>query len=220
MNKALFLVLSVTAIIMLGGWGTPEANTDNEKKQAVNFSGSLATWANPDTLIAIDNISFDHLYKKIPLYIKPAVATQEQPRAGAIDCSKCSCCNQKTIDQKKYKEFALEGDPHTTFIEVKVDLVDIAEIIVPNPDQVWTYQKEKGYSKTEYIEVVLIANNTQKTETCYLAEKRKKIYADRINTAGTEEQIIPLEAIKSLKITGYADRSLVRAEQHKQAQQK
>lgn len=208
MNKQVSLFLGFALIVVTGGWGTPEGNVAGEKKQAINFYGSLETWANPGTQLPLENISVDNLYKQIPLFLKPTASLPKpDTTAAALDCSKC-CAQQKTTTTKKYKEFILEGDPRNTLLETKIDLAEISELMIPHPDEVWTYQKEKGYSKTEYIEIVVISKDTKKTKTSYLIEKRKRIYSDRINAAGPEEQEIPLEALKSLKIDGYKDRKL------------
>lgn len=206
MNKSLYTLLGITTIIVLSGWGTPESNVAGNKKQAVNFFATLETWANPGTELKIENLSIDNLYKQIPLYLKPALATPSTDTTTAIDCSKC--CPGKVGLTQKYKEFILTGDPRNTLIEKKMDLAEVSEITIPHPDEMWTYQKEKGYIKAEYIEIVISSKNNQKTKTSYLLEKRKRIYADRISEAGPEEQEIPLEAVKSLKIEGYNNRKL------------
>ncbi len=217
MKKSLYTLLGISTTMILAGWGTSESNIAGDKKQAVNFSATIETWANPDTEIKVENLSIDNLYKQIPLYLKPAVSNpRPDASAVALDCSKCFP-DKAVTSSKKYKEFILEGDPRNTLIETKIDLAEVSEIIIPHPDEIWTYQKEKGYNKTEYIEMVIISKDTKKTKTSYLIEKRKRIYSDRINAAGPEEQEVPLEALKSLKIDGYSDRKI---EETKKIQEK
>jgi hypothetical protein len=189
-NHLSILFLCSGSILLLINWGTPETSVDGEKKQSINFYGSLVTHQNAMP-IKIDNISIDNKSKQIPMYEKPST---KQPS---------KMVNNGTTRQ----EIMLDVDPRTELVTTKIDLSEVNEIEVPEPSIVWTYKKEKGYRKTEYLEVIIISNNEQKTKASYLLDLRTKIYCDEINTAGPIEKIVPLQAIKQLKIDGYKYRS-------------
>lgn len=265
MKKVVGVVSSVAAVVILAGWGTPQSNVSGDKKHAINFFGSLETWANPGELMNIENISVDNLFKQIPMLLKPtlplimkrkmsaknaaaqaakaardaaraakkasgseanaAKAATEAAKAAQKAAEAAACVAQAIADttpnkkRGKFREHVLEGDPRTTLVEAKIDLAEVSELRVPHPNETWTYQKEKGYRKAEYLEIIVVSKDTKKTKTRYLIEKRKKVYCDRIIAAGPEEQEVPLEAIKSLKIKGYKDRKLEESK-HKQIEER
>ncbi|GEM_PF-1836805 len=255
MRKTFVSLFGIVAIFILSGWGAQNSNVSGDKKHAINFYGTLETWSSPDTIINIENISIDNLYKQIPMLLKPTLkpaakgkksfadAAQKAAKAAkkaakaaqkaaktakkdgesaaqdaalaakaaadaaqaAVQALSTTKQAEKTADPKKH---ILTSDPKTNLIETKIDLVEVHEITVPHPDELWIYQKEKGYRKVEYIEIEIVSKGTKKTSMSYLIEKRKKIYCDRVTASGPEEQEVPLKAIKSLKIMGFNDRDV------------
>lgn len=177
--KKIVSILLLVSIV--GGWSEQDSSSvAGSKKNDVNFYGSLDT--HQGKKLNIDNISIDRLYKQVPLYAMPA---------------------KKDYNKSTYK---LTKDPRTAFVVTKIDLAEVAEISVPNPEVVYVFQKEKGYREDEYIQITVVSNNEARTQTSYLISKRKKIYVDEINKSGPVEKEVPLEAIKLLKIDGYKRR--------------
>jgi len=189
-----FLIMCIVSTLWLANWSSQESSIDGNEKQRVNFYGTLVTRQNNKS-IRVDNISIDHKFRQIPMYEKPSLQSE---------------VSQAITDKQgnlKRQEFMLTVDPRTQLVTTKIDLNETYEIRIPYPEQVWVYQKEQGYRKIEYIEIVIISNNEQKTKSHYLLDLKNKIYCDEINPAGPIEKIVPLQAINSLTIEGYKFRN-------------
>ncbi len=199
MNKYISLHLyaffCIVCGIIVGNWGQSEATIDGDKKQQVNFYGSLLTHQAKDT-INVDNISIGGKYKQIPMVEKPTIAQDIQ--------------QEKTDNNGKItrKEMKLDVDPKTELVTTKIDLSEVSALQIPNPQTIWSYQKENGHRKVEFLEVIVFSNNQQKTQARYLLEARTKIYCDEINDAGPIEKEVPLAAVNMLKIDGYKFRTI------------
>jgi len=135
-------------------------------------------------ILQIDNISVADIYKQIPVYEKPS---------------------PETVKAKN----SLETNPN--IIIFSLDLSEIGEIQIPFPDTTWTYQ-ENG-RKVEYLEIVVISNDTNKTKREYLIEKNRIFYCREKNNAGPTEIKLQPAAIKSLKILGFKHRDEIKQEE-------
>ncbi|MCK5632138.1 hypothetical protein KAH94_00135 [bacterium] len=264
MKKLHSACCGIIAATILAGWGSQESNIAGDKKHDTNFYGILQTWSNPDTKMAVENISIDNLIKQIPVFVKPSTtkkstqnATKKAAKDAAMAAKKAAAAANKAakaalkasktpkdltktsqdaslaaqaaaeaaaaaakaataaaqiaeqpMEQKATdpKTHVLQSDPVKTFIKANIDLVEVGEIRIPNPNEIWTYKKEKSYRESKYLEIIFVSKDAKKTQNHYLIENRKKIYCDRVSSAGPEEQEVPLEALKSLKVTGYTDR--------------
>ncbi len=197
MKKLLHLFICILNILWLANWGTQQTTIDGNNKQRVNFYGTLYTYQGSKPL-EIDNISVGFKYRQIPVYEKPAQHAQAIPVSGS---------GTFTI-----KEIKLAEEPRLSLVTTKIDLNEVAEIRVPHPYTMWTYQKQKGYRKTEYIEIEVISKNEKRTKAHYLLERKIKVYCDGINSAGPVEKEVPLPAIKKLEIKGYKLRNMTQKE--------
>jgi len=147
--------------------------------------------------------------------LEVAKAAQAAAEA-ATEAAKAVAKTAPIAKTTKANEYILRDDPEKSLIKAKIDLLEVDSILVPHPEKVWSYQKEKGYRKTEYIELVIISGpTTKKTKMHYLIDNRKKIYCDRITSTGPEEQSVPLKAIKQLRVESYRDREKEKVEQTK-----
>lgn len=187
-----FFCLTIIMALTLGNWGNSETSIDGDKKQQVNFYGSLLTHQT-DRSISVDNISIGGKYKQIPMIEKPT--STQNPAAS-------------TPSKTSRSEIALSVDPKTDLVTTKIDLNEVSALQVPNPHTIWTYQKENMYRKVEFLEVIVVSNNEQKTKAHYLLEARTKIYCNEVNDAGPIQKEVPLAAINTLKIDGYKFRTM------------
>jgi len=188
------LALCCIIAIIVGNWGNTETTLDGDKKQQVNFYGSLLTHQTQKS-INIDNISVGGKYKQISMVEKPTISAKSDTE------------NTKT-QKNGHQEIQLDVDPKTDLVTTKIDLNEVSELQIPNPHTIWTYQKESTYRKIEFLEVIIISNDAQKTKSRYLLEARTKIYCNEINDAGPIHKEVPLGAINILKIDGYKFRTI------------
>ncbi len=92
-------------------------------------------------------------------------------------------------------------DPRKGFI-AKIDLSEIYEVKVPHPNLRLSFKKGSG--KKEYIEVIIVLRDQDKTERTYLIEPNRKIECDEVTSAGTiEMESMSFAALKRLVINGY-----------------
>ena len=182
MKKVAIYMITIVGVVTLINWRGPEPTVDGNLKHKVNFYGKLTT--HQGAKYDVDNISFDRQYKQITMYDKPS----EHP---------------KPVNQ----EILLNVNPSKNYIATKIDLSETSEIQVPNPYTIWIYQKKKKKRKLKFIEVIVVSKSNTKHH--YLLERKTKVYCDEIDTAGPVEKIVPLPAIKSLKIDGYSFRDSI-----------
>lgn len=174
MKKSIPLALVAgSSLCLLVNWTTQETTIAGNKKQRVNFYGTLET--QEGNKYKVENISIGMLYKQIPLYEASKEDVEEN--------------------------HTLKTDPRRGIIS-RIDLAETGKIQVPHPYIVWTYQK-KGSRKSEYIEIVVISNDEQKTKCPYLIDLRRKIFCDKVNKAGPIELEVPFQSLKYLVIKGY-----------------
>jgi len=86
-KKRLTIVSTVVIMILTGWGGTPESTISGDEKQNINFHGTLETWASAGTITKIDNISIDHLYKQIPLLVRPTRAPKRSQKTVAANAA-------------------------------------------------------------------------------------------------------------------------------------
>ncbi len=177
----ILIMLVCNSIVQCTSFGS----STKDLKQPVNFSGKVTTHQGQEYVV--DNISINNMYKKMPMYAKPAT----HPEATM---------NQTT----KHSEIKLNENPTTDFVKAAIDLEELKEINVPAPETVWYYQAKEHQQKIEYIEVTVITKSN--TKSSYLLERKTPIYCDEIDAAGPQEKTIPLAALKTLTIEGYTYR--------------
>lgn len=182
MNYLSCLSIASLTILLCTNWSNQETTVDGYNKQAVNFKGVIITQR--DETIKVENISIGRMYKQIPVYDVPKNNTQATAQPTA---------NRLSTDPK-------DG------IVTRIDLSEIAQIMVPDPDTLWIYQKNKHARKIEYITINVISNDTQQTKHTYLIDIDRKLVCDEINEAGPITKDIPLPAIKSLTISCFGPR--------------
>ncbi|HSW73584.1 MAG TPA: hypothetical protein VLG71_00345 [Candidatus Limnocylindria bacterium] len=178
--KKHLLALSMASIFFLVNMTSEETTIEGHKRQKVNFYGTLTT--QQDEVIKVNNIAIAGKYKQILVY----------EYASAKDTSQES-------------KHVLSQDPKEGII-TKIDLSETAEIQVPAPHVLWTHQKRKGQRKIEYIEIIVVSGDTQKTKNHYFIETSRKITCEQTNEAGPIEKEVPFQSLKNLVIEGYCYR--------------
>ena len=136
MQKYTTIILSIASIVLLANWGSSEQSTDGPLKNKLNFAGKLTT--QQDESYPVENISLGRIFKQIPMYELP-----------------------KKLNQKTKQ---LSVNPQKDLVITKIDLSEVSELRIPHPDTIWFYQKKKGHRKNEYIEMVVISNDTKKNK--------------------------------------------------------
>ncbi len=180
MKKVLLPLCSGIAILFLANWGTPESSTDGQQKNSIDFYGKLETWQGQS--YKVENISFDH-QRFMTVYDKPVY------QAGGPETAAPA------------PQYQLTQNPITDFVKTKIDLHEVASVEIPNPNQRWSHKKNKGNHEIEFLEIIIISKDAQKTKTSYLIEARKKLYCDR--SIAQDQREVPLTAIKKLTIEGF-----------------
>lgn len=188
MKHLTIIFLAALGILFLANWGTPESNSDESRKNSLNFYGNLETWQGQT--YEVENISLDHRIKKIEVYEKP-INTQNT--------------SSPTTPQQ---ETTLGVNPITNFAKVYIDLTEIKSLEITDPEKMWTYHKKRVQRELSFLEIVITHNNPQETKNTYLIESRKKLYCDRRIGTSLEEREVPLIAIKKLAVEGYRHREL------------
>ncbi len=186
MKRILLVAISAISIITLVNWRGPEATVEGNSKHKVNFSGKLITHQGEE--YSVDNISIGNKYKQINMYDKPS----KHAKAGFNT-------------ESKRREIQLDTNPKTDLTVTKIDLSEIKELQIPEPNTVWIYQKKKKHRKLKFTEVIVISKSDTKRH--YILERKTKIYCDEIDKAGPVEKIVPLPAIDRLIIEGYSFRN-------------
>jgi len=177
MNKTLTPILGLIILITLVNWSS-ETSDGGKRDLKVNFYGTLKTRSGEQ--FEVDNISIEWLYKEIPLYETPD-------------------------NQEKLKpDHVLSKNPLKGII-TRIDLSEVYAIRVPAPDITWTYQKEKGYRNTEYVEIAVVFED-QKTTHNYLININRKLRCRETNSVGPIEKEVPFQAVNELIIKGHRAR--------------
>ncbi|TET06925.1 hypothetical protein E3J79_00430 [Candidatus Dependentiae bacterium] len=101
-----------SSLCLLVNWTAQETTIAGNKKQPVNFYGTLET--QEGNKYEVENISIGMLYKQIPLYEAP---------------------------KEMEENHTLKTDPRRGIIS-RIDLSEASEIQVPHPHIVWNYQKK------------------------------------------------------------------------------
>src|SRR5438876_662120 len=125
--KAMRIAATTAIIFLLANWGSEESSVEGRKKPSVNFYGTLTAYDENDKAgkeYKVENITVSRLYKQIEIYDMPITAAQAT-------------------------SFDLEKDP-TKGVKTFVDLSEVSEITVPNPEIVWKYHKEKNDRYIKY----------------------------------------------------------------------
>jgi hypothetical protein len=190
--KKNILGIAALSLCMFANWGSEETTVEGHKKQSVNFYGVLTT--QQGQTYKVENIAIGRRHDQIPLF-----EMQKNNKMG--ESVACSNSAQSTSADERL----LCTDPKEGII-TKIDLSEVAHILIPNPAQVWVYQKRKGSRLVEYIEIIITSNDEQKTENHYFIDTARKMTCDQVNAAGPIEQEVPFKAIKKLVIEGYNNR--------------
>ncbi len=199
MKKIIAPMLGIGALLVIANWGSSESSTESKQKHAVNFSGVLTpVELKPNEKpYAVDNIAINNRYDQIPLYKKPINTAKK-----ASDAKRSSDENydDEPVENGRGKNMLL-ADPSEGIV-AKVDLAEVDEIIVPEPERIWSYQKRRGSHKAKYVEIVVVSNDDAKTRNSYLIDIRRKVTCNQFNEAGPIQLEAPFTAIKSLVIKG------------------
>jgi hypothetical protein len=83
----------------------------------------------------------------------------------------------------------------------RIDLQEVAAIKLPSPEPVISKFKNR-----EYIDIVIVSNDAQRTEKQYIIDLNRKILCDELNDAGPIEKEISFQALGNLEINGYTYR--------------
>jgi len=177
---------------MLYAWGPTELNNGPEKRQATNFYGVLMTYQGTEP-VSVDGITINKRIRQIPVYERPV----DLPEAE----KKVVTQAPQQEEEQTHVEISLTKDPTEELALIYLDLKDVRQIRVDDHHRIWVYAKKKEYSKQKYIEIIVTLKNG--TQTAYLIDKKTIIHCDRQN--GPEE-IVPIQALKTLDIKGYCMR--------------
>ena len=178
-------MIAITALATTTTQTQWSSTAAKDLKQPVNFSGTLTTHQGQEFIV--DNISVYGKYEKIPVIDKPVKHAEP-------------IMNTET---KQY-EIKLDANPNSEFSKTSLDLNEIKEISVPNPNTIWVYQKKERHQKMEFLEIEVTTKSD--TKTSYLLEAKTPIYCDAVDSAGPQEKTVPLSAVKTLIIDGYTYR--------------
>lgn len=184
-------------VVLLANWATPEA-------QKVSFFGVVTT--RQGNVVKLTNMRIGR--DKGSALVKH-IAVYELPKEHA---------QPTQVNGTDLKEIALSVDPETGLYKKLIDLNEIQDVSIPNPDIIWTYQKDKQYRKLEYIEVTI---GKPGAEEHYLIDRKIKLFGDAIQDKpedqakektngkkqfpekGPEESEFPLPAIQKVHLEGY-----------------
>lgn len=168
------LALSVISIIFLANL-TQQASTNGKSYPDVNFQGVINTQSG--TQLNVENILIAGKYKQIPVFERPTVVAEK------------NTLNYDPSDKKRS-------------ITSYLDLAEIKTIRIDNPT-IFTYQREKGFSKTEFVEITVASTNNKDPEKQYLIKLSSTITCDEIHESGPVEKVIPFIAITSMTINDF-----------------
>lgn len=196
MKKLYPFLTGFVSLLFLANYSSEKTTVDGKQKNKINISGTLET-RQTDELgnakqYAVDNIAIGKVYEGIPVFALPA-PTDYVEKAGKMHLNK-------------------DKNPVELFVKTNIDLVsngnklDVAEIRVDNPEKIWVYKKKKHTTPIEYIEIIFVFNDEAKTEEKYMINIRQKLTCDDVSDGTPKEMEVPLQAIRSLKIKGFAHR--------------
>ncbi|MFC1842252.1 hypothetical protein ACFLYU_01185 [Candidatus Dependentiae bacterium] len=195
MKKITLSLLFISALLLLSNWAKETSETAGDKKQRINFYGTIITVGNQDKAEKINNISAANIYKQIPVYVAPTTFTKD--------------INPKT--------HTISANPKDILQQVRIDLAEIKEIKtkrIEGEPVIWEYKekngKQKGKIRREFIELIVTSNDDTKNN--YLIELRKNLRFDIKNAAGPMESKLNFKGLIKLTIEGYTDRDLEKKE--------
>lgn len=186
MKRIMIGAISTIAVITLINWRAAEPTVEGDLKHKVNFSGKLITHQGEE--YDVDNIALGGKYKQIVMYDKPT--EHKKPTYNA---------------ETKRTEIKLTVNPITDYVATRIDLSEVSELQVPEPNTYWTYQKKKKHRILKFTEIIVISKSNTKRN--YLIERKTKLHCDEIDAAGPVEKVVPLPAISRLIIEGYTFRN-------------
>jgi hypothetical protein len=166
------LCIGLIAIIFLANSTSEDTSVEGPSKQKINFYGTLKTWQGKD--YSVENIAIGRKFKQIDFFDFP---------------------NLKAVDQEKY---SLKTNPKNGIV-TRIDLSEICEMRVPQPDVIWTYQSNN--KKVEYLKVDIVSHD--KSIDSYLIEISRKLTCDAKKKGAPTEMVVPFAAIKQLVVKGY-----------------
>ena len=189
--KRLLHALGLSAVIvLLASWSGQEADKTSFFGEVTTRQGNILKL----TSIRIGRDRNAALSKQIPVYEKPVEHAAATPITGSQN-----------------QEIVLTVEPETQLFKKFIDLNEISDVSIPEPEIVWSYKKEKQYGKMEYIEVIIVKPGSSEH---YLIDRRMKLFGDTIQPKqvepakpfpqkGPEESEVPLPAIKQVHVEGY-----------------
>lgn len=177
-------------IVLLASFGAPTAEKTSYFGEVTTRQGNILKLTN----IRVGRDRSTALVKQIAVYEKPKEHANATPITGTQN-----------------QEIVLTAEPETQLYKKFIDLNEIQEVSIPEPDTIWSYKKEKQYGKTEYIEIIITKPGSSEH---YLIDRRMKLFGDTIQEKqaepapafpqkGPEESEVPLPAIKKVRVEGY-----------------
>lgn len=181
------LIISICAITLLTGWSTPTNKTNGAHIYGIITTQQGNIFENAQSIEITDGKET----RKLVLYELPQKKKSKKNTAES----------DEQQDQPKTTHIPLTVNPQTELATTQIDLIDIKEIHVLNPEQQWVYKKEKGFRETPYIEVGIIKRGSHKIKS-YLIERSLHLQCKQDDTANDTTQL-PIIAIKKIVIVGY-----------------
>lgn len=202
MNRNILLLLVTVQISSLSGWAGQEGTSDIERKQKVNFFGTITT--QQGNTLEIENLSINNRYQQILMYEKP-MDVQVSTKAQSDDSG-------GTVK----KEVRLSSNPKDSALKDWIDLDQVIKIEVINPNEIWFYQKKDKSRKIYFIEVAVTKKNgsiksllmklENEPESDQSSADRDQIKFHQVSDNKTEKMSLPLLGLKSLTIKGFCSR--------------
>lgn len=190
MKRSMQIFGFLVIISLLANWSTQPGDKTSFFGEITTRQGNILKLTN----IRVGKDRAYALIKQIPVYEKPIEHANPTPITGTNN-----------------QEIVLTVEPETQLYKKFIDLNEIAEVSIPEPETIWTYKKEKVYGKLEYIEVIV---SKPGSTAHYLIDRKMKLFGDAIQEKqpesdkpfpqkGPEESEVPLPAIKQVRIQGY-----------------
>lgn len=177
MEKRVASLLAGLAVFCLANL-SQQRSVDGKHYPEVNFQGTIQTRSG--TQLAVENILIAGKYKQIPVYEAPTLSIENQ-------------------------KLSFDPSDRKRAITSYLDLAEVKMIRVDNPT-IWTYQREKGYSVSEFVEIIVVSSNARDPEKKYLTKLSSTITCDEMSNSGPIEKVIPFTAITTMAITDFASR--------------
>jgi hypothetical protein len=230
-----FLLFTSTLVQPIGN----NESVNGSSKKDTNIYGVLKTVHGRED-IPVDNIAINGRIGLFECYEVPKEIEAMQnriPQASADETAQDTSADASVQNERlPKKELPLPVDAMELAV-IRFDLKTVFCISVLDTGRVWTYKIKGHQVPKRYLEVKIVENDKDKTETYCLMDAATKISADRrtndesgvtetVSLAGLEDIEIQGMCVRNQK-SGKCDtplsfrkrRSLLRAERQKEAQQ-